>query len=492
MTILDKMIGFVSPTAELRRVRARMASNVARRVLANYDAATVGRRGKSWKVSATDADGAAARRQRLAWISRDMIRNTPFAARAQHVIASNVVAAGILPKAVFPADSPLAIEWERDVKRHFDSSSIDADGQSTLYGLQKLAVMAVVDAGEVLVRRRRRRNSDGLPLPFQIQVIEADFLDTAKEGAADRGGMIREGIEFDRLGRRVAYWLFDEHPGSTSTILRRGGASKRVAASEIIHIYRQDRPGQRRGVSWFAPVALALQDFADNQDAKLMQQKIAACFAAFVVDLDGGSEEVVGGGAVEDDPISSIQPGAVYHLDGTQEVKFATPPSADGFDEFSRVVLRSVAMGLGITYESLTGDLSTVNFSSARIGRLEMNRNVEAWQWHMIVPQMLEKIAVWMLEAWAMKSGRAEVLDVVVTWSPPPLTMADPRLEAAAAKGRRALGLTSRQGEQRALGFDPDEVHREQLEDLVRDAELAAATPKPDTTDTPEKGQTDE
>ena len=105
---------------------------------------------------------------------------------------------------------------------------------------------------------------------------------------------------------------------------------------------------------------------------------------------------------------------------------------------------------------------------------------------------MLEKIAVWMLEAWAMKSGRAEVLDVVVTWSPPPLTMADPRLEAAAAKGRRALGLTSRQGEQRALGFDPDEVHREQLEDLVRDAELAAAAPKPDTTDTTEKGQADE
>ena len=478
MSRLDKLIGFLSPAAELRRVRARLASTSARRVLANYDAATIGRRGKSWKVSAADADGAASRRSRLAGVARDMVRNTPFAARAQHVIASNVVAGGILPKAVFPEGSPLGVQWEQFVKRHFETTAIDADGQSTLFGLQRLAMLAVVDAGEVLVRRRRMRNADGLPLPFQIQVLEADFLDTAKEGKADRGGVIREGIEFDSLGRRVAYWLFDEHPGAISAAFRGVSGSKRVAASEIIHVFRQDRPGQRRGVSWFAPVALALQDFADNQDAKLMQQKIAACFAAFVVNLDGGGDGVVGEGLADDDPISSLQPGAVYHLDGTQEVKFATPPSVDGFDEFSRVVLRSVAMGLGVTYESLTGDLSTVNFSSARIGRLEMNRNVEAWQWHMLVPQMLEKISIWTLEAWAMKTGNAAALDVAITWSPPPLTMADPRLEAAAAKGRRALGLTSRQGEQRALGFDPDEVHREQIADLARDQELADAAPK--------------
>ena len=477
MSILDRFLGALAPGVALRRTRARLALTAARGVLANYDAATVGRRGKSWKVSSADADGAARRRGRLAHITRDMIRNTPFAARGQMVIANNVVGGGILPKMTVVPDAVQA-EGRDLIKRHYESRSIDADGQSTLYGLQRLAMFAVIDAGEVLIRRRRRRLSDGLALPFQIQVIEADFLDTAKEGQTGNGGVILEGIEFDRLGRRVAYWLFDEHPGASSAALRRGFKSRRVPASEIAHIYRADRPGQRRGVSWFAPVALSLQDFADNQDAKLMQQKIAACFAAFRVDLDGDTSSGVVEGADDDGKdIATIQPGAVYDLRPGEDIRFAAPPKVEGFDEFARVVLRSAAMGLGITYEALVGDLGSVNFSSARMGRIEMNRNVEAWQWHMMVPQFLEPLARWTLEAWALQAGQPEALDARIEWAPPPLTMADPRLEAAAAKARREIGLTSLQWEQRSWGLDPEDVHREQLEDLRRERELLAADP---------------
>ncbi|WP_163070242.1 phage portal protein, partial [Acinetobacter nosocomialis] len=70
-----------------------------------------------------------------------------------------------------------------------------------------------VEAGECLVRRRKRFSSDGLPVPMQLQVLEADFLDEARSGKNGKNEII-QGVEFDPVGRRVAYWLFDEHPGS--------------------------------------------------------------------------------------------------------------------------------------------------------------------------------------------------------------------------------------------------------------------------------------
>ena len=74
---------------------------------------------------------------------------------------------------------------------------------------------SVAESGEVLVRRRRRRLSDGYPVSVQLQVLEADYLDTSKTTALPNGGQIIQGVEFDVLGNLVAYWLFRQHPGST-------------------------------------------------------------------------------------------------------------------------------------------------------------------------------------------------------------------------------------------------------------------------------------
>jgi capsid protein len=56
------------------------------------------------------------------------------------------------------------------------SDAADADGQLDFYGLQTLICREMVEAGEVLVRRRLRRSSDGMQVPLQLQVLEADFL----------------------------------------------------------------------------------------------------------------------------------------------------------------------------------------------------------------------------------------------------------------------------------------------------------------------------
>ncbi|MCU0909804.1 MAG: phage portal protein [Rhodobacteraceae bacterium] len=460
MNVLDRLIGIAAPEAALRRARARAALRV---VEAHYAAGTKTQRASSWRASGADADGASQRRDRLRFIARDMVRNTPLALRGQMVIANNVIGDGIIPKVKAPQ-----VTIERQLRAlalaHLDTTAIDADGRSNLYGLQRLVVNAVVDAGEVLVRRRRRRRTDGLPLPFQVQVIEADFIDTSREGTLANGGYIREGIEFDAIGRRAAYWLFDEHPGSTFRPLR-GLMSRRVPASEVLHVYRQDRPGQMRGVTWFAPVAMNLQDLADGQDAHLMRQKIAACFAGFVTDTDSVGMPQTAADAEKRDPLGSIVPGRLQRLSPGESIEFPTPPGVDGFDQFTAVILRSVAAGLGITYEALVGDLSQVNFSSARMGRMEMNRNVSSWQWLMVVPQLLQPLAEWFLEAAELQMGRLLPAGTSIDWTPPAVIMVDPTREVAAMRDAVRAGFASRRMQVRALGYDPEEIEAEIAEE---------------------------
>ena len=93
----------------------------------------------------------------------------------------------------------------------------------------------MVETGEVLVRRRLRRSSDGLPVPLQFQVLEADFLDTTKSGALGAGRLV-QGIEFDPVGKRRTYWLHAEHPGDAYGALQNGLQSRPVPAMEIAHV----------------------------------------------------------------------------------------------------------------------------------------------------------------------------------------------------------------------------------------------------------------
>lgn len=461
MSLLDRAIAGLSPGWAFRRAQARAALSV----MANYDAATTGNRASSWRRSSSDADGAAGNRARLAFTGRDMVRNTPLALRAQTVIANNVVGDGIIWK-VNGGSERRKRALRTLLKAHFDSTAIDAAGRANLYGLQRLVLNAVVADGEVLIRRRRRMRRDGLALPFQIEVLEIDHLDTSRDGVlgfSGAEGEVREGIEYDSIGRRIAYWLFPQHPGSMRTF-RGSLESRRVAASEIIHVYRQDRPGQMRGVSWFAPVALNLQDLADGQDAQIMRQKIAACFAAFRVSPEADyapssteAPDVAGFG--------TLVPGRIQNLMPGEDIRFSTPPAVDGYDTFTRLVLQTVASGMGITYEALSGDLSKVNFSSARMGRMEMDRNVSAWQWLMMIPQMMQPLAAWTMEAWGISSVLASDDDMVLEWVPPHRMLVDPAREIPALRDEVKAGFASRQGQIRRLGYDPEEILAEQIED---------------------------
>ncbi len=394
----------------------------------------------------------------LRGIARDLVRNNPFAARGVSTIANNMVGTGITFQVY--RDGVIDNRLNAIARRHFDTTSCDSGGRHDLYGLQLQAARTIVESGAAVMRRRWRRTSDGLALPFQLQVLEPDYIDPSKHGALATapgvaGGFVVNGVQFNPLGAREGYWLYSGHPGSSRPSSL---ASKFVPAADVAHVFRADRPEMEHGATWFAPVVLRMKDFGDFEDAELTRQKIAAAFAGFLYDDGTGpsiSPLVGTDEATPDGPaLDFVDPGTISTLGKGQKIEFSDPPKVDGYAEYSKVSLRAIAAGLGTPYEALTGDLSNVNFSSGRMGWLEYQRSLSTWQWGMFIPQFCGAVGTWMIEALEMLGESTS--GVTVRWTPPGREMINPSEEVKASRDAiRAGGKTISQWA-RERGEDPD------------------------------------
>lgn len=468
-TWLDRLVLRYRPEAGVRRLQARMAADIllSHQPRNKYEGASKSRRTEGWTTVTGSSQNSETRSQLhlLRERSRDLVRNNPYANRVMQVIPGHMVGTGIIPQAK-GRNKTSTKSLEQALKDHLDTQAIDADGRHTLYGLQRLAVRTIIESGEVLIRRRRRKRSDGLPLQFQVQVLEPDYLDTSKDGVYD-GNLVVQGVEFDAIGRRVAYWLFDHHPGDALLMRRHKLESRRVSASEIIHCYRTERPGQVRGVPWGSPIIIRLRDFDEYEDYQLMRQKIAACYTVFVRQDEFGVGQPTPNQAESKDPlIDRIEPGLVELLPAGKNVEFASPPAVEGLQDYARINLHAVAAGYGLTYELLTTDQSQVNFASGRMGWLAFHQNLEDWRWNMLIPEVCDGIWQWTLEAAAI--ANIDTHEAKVTWSPPKRMMISPKEEVPALRDAVRAGQVTPSEMVRQLGYDPEEFFQEFAEDLER------------------------
>lgn len=452
-TWLDRAIGTVAPTWQLRRVRARIATDLVAR---HYEAADVGRRTQGWRRASGDAN--AINERSLAALrehARDLVRNNGLAGQALRTIANHTVGWGILAKPK-PFNQATLDRWQAWA----ESTDCDADGRDNFYGLQKLALRTVAESGEALVRRRWRKLEDGYALPMQIQVLEPDHLDTGKSARLPNGGRIVNGVEFDPLGNRVAYWLFPEHPGASGTIGRGLGAgSRRYDAADVLHLFDRTRAGQVRAVSWFAPILLSAKDLDEYADAQLMKQKIAACLAVITSDVDGAGGPL---GTADDSTnpgVDTLEPGAILNVPPGRNVQVVQPPNVSEFDPFTKSLDRRIAKGLGLSYEDYTGDYSQVTFSSARMARIEHYENVYDWRWRLLVPQFCDQVWKWAGQAMTVAGVAPAVARA--EWTAPGMAMIEPDKEGLAIMRNARAGIQSIADALRERGYDPDVVFQE-------------------------------
>jgi lambda family phage portal protein len=268
-------------------------------------------------------------------------------------------------------------------------------------------------------------------------------------------------VEFDVLGRRSGYWLFPEHPGSAN-FAGVGGASRRVPAESILHVYKQSRPGQVRGPSWFAPVLLRFKDFDEYEDATLMKQKIAACLAVLTSDVDGTAPSLGTADTTQEPQIDSLEPGMILNVPPGRSITTVDPPTVREYADYTATSLRAIATGLGVTYEDLTGNYAGMPFSAARMSRLRHWARVEDWRWRTLIPQFCDPAWAWAMQA-AQIMGLREA--PAAEWTAPPAPMIDPANEGLAYQRNIRTGIMSLSESLRERGYDPEAVLAEMAKD---------------------------
>lgn len=426
--------------------------NISKR---KYEGASKGKRTAGWMTSGSDANSEISiSLPQLRARSRDLRRNNPIAKRAIQVTTNGVVGRGIVTRFSGSSKEELQVRW----KLWAHSKKIDYDGLHNIIGLQRLIMDTIQESGEVLIRKRFINDPE---FPIQYQILEPDFLNSSlSEGRALNGNTIIQGIEFDQDGKRVGYHLYKTHPGSMNATLKM--ETNFIPANEIIHLFEQTRPGQVRGVPWSSANIIRLKELDDFQDAQLVRQKIAALFTAFVHDIsaDVDCEDASDFG-------ESLEPGIIEELPPGKTITFANPPGVDNYKEFVNTELRSLAAGYGLSYEALTGDLSEVNFSSARMGWLEMNRNLESWRDALIINGMLDSFVRDFLSMMKLVGLRYSS-DTDAKHIPPKREMIDPTKEIPATIKKIRAGLSSLSKEISAMGEDPDDIFNQLEEDQTK------------------------
>lgn len=458
--LVDRIVGWFDPHAGLARHFAR------RRLQRAYEAAAPGDKWRPRRAGASASADHQADAAMLRAKARSLVQNVPYVRAGLDALVSATVGTGIVPRATGKDAANINKVLAAWMK------VCDADGRLDYYGIQAAAYRAMEQDGEVLLRLRPRREADGLPVPLQLQLLEIDWLDSSRNRREDNSNVTVNGIEYDALGRVAAYYLWDSHPGEVGVQRSLRTQSGRVEAHFIIHLFRHDRPGAGRGITRLAPIIARVRDLSLYEDAELARKNLETRFGV----LYSGDPELIGNPAsnagdgepdINKGELGNLPSGGITRLPAGSTVTVVAPTKADGYVDNLKYQLHVVATGMGVPYEMVTGDMREVNFSSARVRRLDFRAAVEQMQWLTLVPRLLDPIHRAFVDA-GILGGQIRSRDYAVDYSPPKWDYVNPQQDVNADLTEVSVGLSSISEKLRRRGYDPDQVFTEIRDDFQK------------------------
>lgn len=347
----------------------------------NFAAANSGNLYSSWIANNSVADIDIKRDlQTIRARSRELMRNDDYAKRFKRMVKSNVVGnRGIkLQNKAKDKNGNLDKQANDIIEEAFKKWSkkgvCDVTGKYSFKEIQKMAIAAVAEDGEVLIRKVRGFDNG---FGFALQLLEADHLDEQYNVPEKNISM---GIEFDDWGKPIAYHLFKTHPGQ---MLNADRTRIRVPADEIIHLFLPIRISATRGVPWMHTAMTRMKMVNGYEEAELTASRIAAAKGGFYIAKDGAAEYEGDSIDADGNIIEDIEPGQIRIVPYGLDFKSYDPQHpTTAFKDFMKAILRGVASGLDVSYNTLANDLEGVNYSSLRSGVLEERevwRELQTW-----------------------------------------------------------------------------------------------------------------
>ena len=388
-TLIDRIVGHVSPKAGFERLSYRMAlAAVSGYAGARRDRAAT----RNWSTVSASADAETlpdleALRSR----SYDLVRNDPMAQSAISTKAVNVIGAGHmvrpeLDEARLGISRKAADAWEDRALEIWtdwaESPDCDLVRAQDFAGLEDLVYRSALMGGDVFVLNRFRKRPGRL-LGSCRQVIEAGRCSNPRFAADSEE--IAGGVEYDADGAPVAYHFanrydFDRHRAGAVTWQRVpafGANGRRL----VLHIHgTRWRPDMSRYAPMLSPVLESLKQRSRYSEAELTAAVVSACFAVVTKSEDGGLSgglpqlDVGSGGTDNRAPIRITEPGQFIALMPDEEAKGFEPGRPNPqFAPFIEAVAQEVGAGTDVPYELLMKKFSA-SYSASRAA-LEM-----AWQ----------------------------------------------------------------------------------------------------------------
>ena len=360
MNWLDAAISFVSPEWGARRVAWRNE-------LRNYDAGNDARLNAGWRVANYSAEATdRGNREYVRARARDLERNSDVMNSVLGAYKRNVVGTGFQLRSMTKKNA-VNKELERLWKIWCKARNCDVTGQQSLNQILRMAVVRKkVDVGILFVKRYTR---DGI-LPFSLQMLEVDELDSMHVMPEKNGNRVVGGIEYNTYNRPVGYWI-RQYQIDGYTI----GNPVYLKASDVIFYYTKKRPSQIREMSDMSPTVTRIRDVNEFITAVSVKERIAACLSVFIkkaLPVSGIGRNV---GASQDKTNydgKTLTPGMIKELNAGDEVQVVNPTGqAADATSFVKLQQRLVGAGQGISYEATSRDMSETNYSSARQGAIE-------------------------------------------------------------------------------------------------------------------------
>lgn len=390
-TFMDRLVEWVNPKAGMQRLQSRLQLSAATGTGGYVGGKRDRRHTRNWRPRQTSANEDLAHDlPDLRSRSRDLVRNIPIATGAIATVVTSVVGDGLVLQSTVDRDvlnltEEQADSWQRQAEREFAVWAKNPDFTSRLNfdEMQEMALRAVLESGDLFVVRRRREDLNAT-YRLKLQFIEADRV--SNENRKANSASLCDGIEMDADGRPVKYWISTRHPDDTGRGQKlewKGYEAGSTVTGQplILHLYKQQRPDQARGIPYLAPVIEAIKMLGDYSEAEARAAVVSAMFTVFVertAPEEAGEPSLIGNNdsTTNVDASSEIElgNGAIVDLMPGEKANIANPGRPNtAFNGFVTAVARQIGVGLEMPYELLLKSF-TASYSASRAA-LEM-----AWQ----------------------------------------------------------------------------------------------------------------
>ena len=365
---------------------------------------------------------------------RMLTMSAPIATSAVKTNRTNTIGLGLKlnprpDKEILGLTSEQAKEWQKRVKAEFNlwaskKRNCDATSMNDFYEMQQLCFYSWLSSGDVLVLRKVK-DVKNCPYSLKLHVIEADRCSTPgnalgygvnlTEGKNDENGnRIYDGVEVDKDGAVVAYWIRNTYPYQLTyektDWVRVEAYGGETGLPNVIHIMNSERPDQYRGVTYLAPVIEQILQLRRYTESELMAAVVESFFTAFIkteadTDTTGMPFNEVGDGQPGNDEASydpneyELGPGVMNVMNPGEDVVFAEPKRpASGFENFFKAVCKQCGAALEIPADLLMKEFNA-SYSASRAALMEAWKSFKMYRQWFITGFCKPVYEIWLSEA---------------------------------------------------------------------------------------------